>query len=323
MDDDRVVTVEKKATNKIGLFFLIIIVIGALGFGAFYYLTNKNLIVFEYKLPWQKDNKEEEEDEKENNQVVDNTGKKSKEELPLTREKVEIDLNKNFFSKARIFLSVTNNDFRDDSYYIRIQMFNGNVAPDGGLAILKVKAIRVDGYLINQAFTMQANPGETSSYELVIPDQDLNKYRISSFSSLSLISDLTVNGETNEETPTLKTNSEAKSDIKTIAKLFNVNKEVRIDYYKKVESSSNTKVYFFISNNSPVNYTYNISKLIVNNKEINTTTYKETVYAWGKYISIVDIPKDLFSQNKTIKVSFILMKDNKSVYRTVDKDVNI
>ena len=322
MNDEKIVTIEKKATNKIGLLFLMIFVLAGLGLGAYYYITNKNLIAFEFKMPWQK----EKEEDKEDTTVVNGkeNSKKPKEEKPLEREAVEINLNDNFYSDENIEIIAVSNELKEGAYIIGLKMNNTTSNERPVNTILKIKAIAVDNQLMTQSFTLQAGPGETSNYQLVIPSQELDKNRIASFSELRFLGEYTVDNETKDADIILSTtNNDTKSDINTIATLDTVDKRLRVEYYKKEETSDSTKVYFLIVNNNEKKYIYHIDRLVVNDKDVDASQYSETIYGNTSYIPILELPKSILTQNKKIKISFIFQTENKSIYRTIEKEIKL
>ena len=321
MNDDRVVTIEKKASNKIGLLLLIIFVLGGLGFGAYYYLTNKNLINFEFKLPWQKEDTEE----KEEKIIVD--GKqienKIKKEKDLERRAVKIPLNTPFY-KEDVEIEAISNELKDGSYIIKLKMTNNNPASASGPYVVKVKAVAVNNYLFTQSFTLQTNYGEQMTYDLVLPAQELDKNRLNSFSKINLIADITYNGETEEKIITIiSDDGDEGADIATIAELANINKTIKKNYYKKEETNEGTKLYFLLNNYSGSNLTYYIEKLIVDNKEVDVSKYKEVIYSNTIYIPVIELPKNILNQNRKIVISFIFQSENKSIYKTSEKEIKI
>jgi len=317
---DDLVAIEKKKTNKIGIILLILIVLGALGYGAYYYITNKNLIIFEYNLPWE--DKEEKKDDNNKNQQ-DSQNKKSNKETPIEREEVEFALNNYFYDNNGITMEVIGSELKDNAYTIKIRVANNNTTTPGTFSS-KVKAITVDNYLLTRKFDYQVNNGESITYELVLPAEELDKYRLRSFSKIELISDNTFNGETNSNNIVINSqNRKNESKLKTIANIDTINKELVISYYKKVDTNNSSKLYFLFENKGENNYTYYINRLMVDDKEVEATQYSGIVYGKSSYISSIEIEKSFLSQNKKIRISFLVQTDDKSVYKSNEKEFDL
>ena len=322
MNDNKVVTVEKKATNKLGILVLIVVVMAVLGFGAYYLITNKSVISLDFNLPWQKEKEKEEEEVEEETVIIDGEkiSKKSKSEKKLERQPVELDLNNSFLEDEGVELKVIKNDYKEGAYILKLKMSNTGTMD----SVLKVKAISVDGCQFSQTFTMQTSPGTETTYDLVLPAQELDKNRIGTFSEIIFISDFTIAGETNERRISLSADENITDpDITPIASIGIIDKKVEIKYYKKEESVNSTKLYFLFNNRSDRVYTYYIERLAVNDKDIDVSKYKDTIYDGVKYVSVVEVPKKLLSSNKKLNISFIFQDSDKSIYKTVEKELQI
>lgn len=322
MNDD-LVTIEKKATNKFGIALLIVVILILLGGGAYYYLTNKNLITFDFKFPWQQEKKIEDDPTEE--EVSTQKSSKPKNESPLERVPVEISSNSQFYNNQGISVQVANCELKDNSYIIKLIVANSNSPEESGPFVFKVRAVTLNRYQIPQDFTLAVNPGEMITHELTLSSQELDKNRINSFSKLILIGDVTFQGTTKGTTIGISGSSDNGSNpkIKPIALLDTINSNLNISYYKKVETDNSTKVYFLFENNSGKRYTYYINRLMVDGKDVDTSIYNETIYERSIYIPIIDLPKSLLSQNKKARISFVVMAEDKSVYKSVEKEFDL
>ena len=132
------------------------------------------------------------------------------------------------------------------------------------------------------------------------------------------------NDDTRHRLAEIKEKIENDNPIESVTKIATVNKNVRINYYKKQEESNNTKVYFLINNEDEEEYDLYIDRLEVNNKDVDVSKYPSIhVYSKSKYINTIDLEKSLLNQNGKIKISFILISSNKSIYKTIFKEINI
>lgn len=320
MNEDRVVTIEKKATNKVGLFFLLIFVLAGLGYATYYYINNKNLIVFENGLPWE--DKETEEETQEDN----NTNKKKtvNKEGPITREKIDIELSDSNYRGNDYTLSVINTELINNGYNIRLKLSNSNY-DENSTVTLRIKEVKVNNFQISQNFTIQASPNQEVTYDLSLPANILDKNRIYRINDIIFIAEENLNGETNNIIINIPILGETNDNpIESVTKIATVNKNVRINYYKKQEESNNTKIYFLINNEDEEEYDLYIDRLEVNNKDVDVSKYPSShVYSNSKYINTIDLEKSLLNQNEKIKISFILISSNKSIYKTIFKEINI
>ncbi len=317
MNDNRVVTVEKKATNKVGLLLLLVIVMAGLGFAAYYYISNKNVISFEFKLPWEKDKEVDEDDEE---GTVDESGKKREKETPITREKISIE-ETTIYNNRNFTIRVIGYDLKDNGYTIKLKATNTDAT---GMVQIKVKEIKVNDYQMGQSFNLQIGANQEATYEIQLTSEMLDKNRIDAINNIVLIAEEDFGEEKLSDNIFISVSSSGNiREINPIAKIATVNNNVQIHYYKSEESEDNTKVYFLISNFDNIQYTYYVNRMLVNNKDIEVSTYHERIYGNAKYVSIVNVPKSMFSKNTKIKVSFVLVKDDKSYYKTIEKEINL
>ena len=70
-------------------------------------------------------------------------------------------------------------------------------------------------------------------------------------------------------------------------------------------------------------YTYYINRLMVDDKEVEATQYSGIVYGKSSYISSIEIEKSFLSQNKKIRISFLVQTDDKSVYKSNEKEFDL
>ena len=67
-----------------------------------------------------------------------------------------------------------------------------------------------------------------------------------------------------------------------------------------------------------------VLEMLANNKDVDVSKYPSIhVYSKSKYINTIDLEKSLLNQNGKIKISFILISSNKSIYKTIFKEINI
>ncbi len=310
MNDNKVVTIEKKATNKVGLFLLLLVVVAAIGFAAYYYINNKNLIVFEYKFPWEKDKKKDTKTKKEQKDGEDDESISSGENSTIV-----ISADEEYSNDDLVVRAVAANK-KEDKYVVSIDFSNESELD----RIIDVKEVSINGCQFGISFRVQIGPNSISNYELGIPFETLGKYGIEIVDSIVLIS--SDNGE-DKNLVLLMDADDGNSNSKTKEKIFNVENKIDIFYYKKVDKDNKIYVYILFNNKDSFKYTFYISRLYVNDKLIDSSSYTGLLYGSNKYAVPIEVEKKVFSKDIKIKISFLFIRGDDSVYRTSVKKIVI
>lgn len=312
---DNIVHMEKRATNKFGLFLVFLAVIAIFGGGGFLLYKYRDHIDWNLKLPWEKiiDKKDEADDKKENS----TNDKKKNKELVIPRIK-----------SNGIILNETTINIVDIKADDRGYIFEVALVTNHDWAIVNVESVLIDGYYTTASFGIRDNKdiGEqvptTTTFR--ITKTELDKYNINGFNSIAFFyshqfphidnpSKLGVIQFGNE----IQINNGHKGLIKVDQK-----GSLLIEYYKTVKADDATYIYFEAKNEDIVNNReILIKKLMINNRIYEMPEFKEVAYRGSRILFSIKIPKEKIKVAEEITVSFFIINkgsdDNtKAVYVT-------
>lgn len=331
MNDRSLIRMEKKATNHVGLFFVLLLTATGLVLGGYLLYENKDNI--DFILPWEK----EEYDEQEHDPIIDdkedNTSN-GKLYLPEINSSVNIIAG----NELKLGLYITKIKATEKGYQIEFELKNDPSAESDiaylkdGTIKLKCKKILVDDFEVSPTFELEFNKDSKTSDKktITIPIEELENLEMVTFNSLFLF--MTMEREPleyiedeEEETLELEGMILAYQDLnvsnaKNIKKSFSVQNKVRISYYKKIEAEDATYLYFQIDNTNQIdNHEIQLKKLVINDEVYNKASVKVKSHYDAKSIFFIKIPRKDYRKVDKFIASFYIIKDdngNKSIYST-------
>lgn len=313
ISSDNIVRMEKRATNKFGLFLVFLAVIAIFGGGGFLIYKYRDQIDWNIKLPWSKESKSsiEEEEEKSNN-------KTTKKELIIPRI-----TEKNTISDLTSSFSVTEIKADDRGYVFTIELLT-----EANWANLTIEKILLDGY--NTEATLEISDAKdigeqkTTTKTIRINQTDLDKFNINGFSRLAFFYIL----EEPDKTLPLKMKVMTFESEYTIINgnkgLIKVDEKgsTLIEYSKTVKADNATYIYFEAQNSDlTANREIIIKRLMINNRLYEMPEFTETIYRGSRKSFYIKIPKEKIKNVNELLISFFILKKdddgiNKEIYIT-------
>ncbi len=307
---DNIVQMEKKASNKFGLFLVFLAVVAIFGGGGYLVYRYRDKIDWDIKLPWETSSTKKE--EKDNKDKTNN--KKNNRELvvPYSKESIR---------EGNTTLSIKEITADDRGYLITFELLT-----NAKFANLTVDEILIDSFYtgatleISDAFDSSGTQ-EGTTKKVRIDQTELDKFQINGFSRMNLF--LTI--------------EEAGSEPKHMMKVMSFNNEtayqagnkglikvdekggVLIEYHKVVKDSDETYIYFE-AKNSDLNNKKEIliKKLMVNDRIYEMPKYQETLYPGARQSFYIKIPKKKIKDVENFLVSFyIIDKGETEIYNGI------
>lgn len=307
--EDNFMRLEKKATNKVGLIILFIIVIGLLGVGGYFVYQNKDNISFDFTMPWQKKDEEKKDDK--------TTTTKTDDKTIIKRQNIKIS-SKQIYKRNNLTIDPDSITYDEkDGYTVKLKALYSSA---NNLSI-SISHITVDGYqLENSADNISLVGNVSSNITVNIPVSFLDLYNLEEFSQVVLY------GKVNQNSQNTTTNNDIKFVINTdkttenttsLANLepINTNSDVKIYYYQIVSSKDENKIQILIDNqNDSINYDFKINQLKINNTKYEDVSFNETVNYNSKKFVYITIPTKKIKKIEEFEVSFfILDQDNLNI----------
>ena len=314
MDEKKVVNIEKKAVNKVGLFFLFLFVVAGLGYGGYYYINNKDS--FDFYLPWE----DKKDNTKEDKKIDKKTGFKKAVDTKIYDRKINIESGKIVFTIGKVNVAVSSAFYdKDKGYILNLTLFNPT---ENGFS-LHASNITVDGYLTNYSFDLSASPQANGSAVLTIDNSFLDLYRISTIENIKMSVEYNHGDSSKNTILRIETeNNSSKNSIQAIEKITDA-KNLEYSYYKTEVNSDAYKVYLLVSNNKNQDYIYNINKLLIDGKDIDVSLYTKTIPANSNYLEIISIPKASYKNIKKLVFSFLEVGNDNSIYQTKEVELTL
>lgn len=301
---DNIAQMEKKATNKFGLFLVFLAFIAIFGGGGFLLYKFRNQIDWELKLPWNNNEVDEETGKKGNS----STGKKNNSDLIVPR------INNGNFSEGSTSFSIVDITADDRGYEFTVEL-----KTDATWATITIEGILLDGYYTEATLELsdEADIGEQKAArkKFRINQTDLDKLNVNGFTRMNIFYVL--------EEPQKKYNLKMK--VLTFVSeytIVNGNKglikvddkgQLLIEYYKTTKADNATYIYFEAKNGDLIsNREILIKKLMINGRLYEMPEFNETIHRGARKSFSIKIPKDKIKDVNEILVSFyILNKDEK------------
>ena len=307
--EDNFMHLEKRATNKVGLIILFLVVVGLLGVGGYFVYQNKDNISFDFTMPWQKKDEEKKDDK--------TTTTKTDDKTIIKRQNVKIS-SKQIYNRNNLTIDPDSITYDEkDGYIVKLKAFYSSA---NNLSI-SISHITVDGYqLENSADNISLVGNVSSNISVNIPVSFLDLYSLEEFSQVVLY------GKVNQNSQNTTTNNDIKFVVNTdkttenttsLANLepINTNSDVKIYYYQIVSSKNENKIQILIDNqNDSVNYDFKINQLKINNTKYEDVSFNETVNYNSKKFVYITIPTKKIKKIEEFEVSFfILDQDNLNI----------
>lgn len=307
--EDNFMHLEKRATNKVGLIILFLVVVGLLGVGGYFVYQNKDNISFDFTMPWQKKDEEKKDDK--------TTTTKTDDKTIIKRQNVKIS-SKQIYKRNNLTIDPDSITYDEkDGYIVKLKALYSSA---NNLSI-SISHITVDGYqLENSADNISLVGNVSSNISVNIPVSFLDLYSLEEFSQVVLY------GKVNQNSQNTTTNNDIKFVVNTdkttenttsLANLepINTNSDVKIYYYQIVSSKNENKIQILIDNqNDSVNYDFKINQLKINNTKYEDVSFNETVNYNSKKFVYITIPTKKIKKIEEFEVSFfILDEDNLNI----------
>ena len=329
MNNRSVIRMEKRATNKVGLFFLLLISI--IGFAVGGYLLYQNRDSIDFTMPWNK--KEEEIVEKEDKpkpEKNENNTSGGKLYLP------EINPETNLLRQDKITskLNITSLKATKEGYVLELKLTNIDFK---GTIKIDCEKILIDDYELTPTFHMELST-ETEqeiTQTVTLPITELENLEISNFRSLSFfINAYYITGTNTEEEKPIKSKivvtafqDKFVDNTKETLTTFNAQDSVKISFYKMLNVEDATYLYFLVENsNKENNHQIEIKKLLVNKKIYNSPSINIKTHHNSKTIFFIKIPKKDIQTVEEVTASFAITRkigEDTAVFFTRDEKLKL
>ena len=311
---DNIVHMEKRATNKFGLFLVFLAVIAIFGGGGFLVYKYRNQIDWEFKLPWEKSEETNETSEK---KTTTSTKKKNRDLIvPTVRN------GSNIQEGASLFEIV---DVKGDD---RGYLFTAQLTTSVDWATITVEGILLDGYYTEATLELSdtsdigTQVGSQATFR--VNQTDLDKLNVNGFTRVNVFYILEEPyekyylkmGVINFETEYTITNGN-KGLIKVDEK-----GGLLVEYYKTVKADNATYIYFEAKNSDlSSNREILIKKMMINDRIYEMPEFTETVYRGARKSFYIKIPTSKIKDVEEFLVSFYIINrdsegNNKGIYIT-------
>lgn len=301
---DNIVHMEKRATNRFGLFLVILAVIAILGGGGFLIYTNKDNIDWELKLPWEIEKETKTEKKKEE-------AKKKKTQKELL---VPTNIEEGSFSEEGCRFAIVNVTADDKGY-----LFEAEFSTSKEWANINIEAILIDNYYTTTSFGMTNRPSETMNQptkkEFRINKTELDSMNIYGFKKLSIYFSLETPGKTTE---VLREELRFENEIyfdngrEGLIKIAEIG-GCTLEYYQTVKANDATYIYFDIHNGDLKNVkNIYIRKLMINGRLYEMPEFEVVAYKGSKSSFYIKIPVEKIDNVEEFLVSFIIVTYNKN-----------
>lgn len=311
---DNIVHMEKKATNKFGLFLVFLAIIAIFGGGGFLIYKYRNQIDWEFKLPWKKS--EEKTDNSKNETTTSNKKKNRDLIVPTVRTGSVIKEGNSIFEIT---------DVKGDD---RGYLFTAQLTTNVEWSTITVEGILLDGYYTEATLelsdTKDIGDQVGSQATFRVSQTDLDKLNVNGFTRVNVFYIL--------EEPNQKYNLKmGVINFKTEYTITNGNKglikidekgSLLIEYSKIVKADNATYIYFEAQNNDLTsNREILIKKLMINNRIYEMPEFTEAIYRGSRKSFYIKIPTSKIKDVDEFLVSFYIISrdsdgNNKGIYIT-------
>ena len=234
MNNKNIIRMEKRATNKVGIFFVILLSIIGFGIGGYFIYKNRDSI--DFTMPWDKDEEEPDSNIPEPSKDEDNTSN-GKLHLPEISPDVNLLGVEEHASITIHNLKATEKGYEFDVKLTRLTPAFVNPYISGQVTI-KCEKILLDKYEVSPSFTLTVNYiDKEKTTHVVIPMTELQTLDMVSFSAFYMFVNINIEGEDNYKKDRLLY-VDAYQDVfisneKDLKDSFIQTDGVKISYYKK------------------------------------------------------------------------------------------
>lgn len=296
-DEEDFLLSPKPKKSKLRKIIILIIILGALGFGCYYVYRNQEKFNLNIKLPWTKKEVKEEKEEKdeivsEANSIIDGL------EVPQMDEK-KIDT-----KDGIIILKPIGIDSKGYALTVEFQSSS---------ATLYIEKILIDGLNTTETLELKSEANETVSGVIHINKTELEPFDIHGFSELTIFYRINTSekkGNIAREKIKVYNNFNYDNSIKGLIQIHELDK-FTLSYYKKEEDNDSIYLYFDATNKDyNTKKTVKLKKLLINDELYENVDYEEEIYLSTERVFYISIPKkDIKSINNFTIQFFIIGKD--------------
>lgn len=296
--DEGLLRIEKKSTNKVGLFIVVILFLALVGASGYYFYRNG--ISFDFSLPWQTEKSKSESNNSKNNKGKSESKTKNQYDDP----KFEDTVVGNGYNYS---INITNFRKTDFGYDIDINIENSKTP-----YTFVLEKILVDGFDTTTKFSKKLEPLESISQTIRINQTELDALDIISFSELTFyINVIDEEGKENIQ-KVLMTSTALKTANNSRLGLIEIDRKNQtiVNYYKVLEDKDNTYIYFDFKNYGASRVQIiSVKKLKINGQIYEYKDLNEEVYHGAEKIISLTIPKKDFKKVENFSVSFTMLNE--------------
>lgn len=305
---DNVVRMEKKATNKFGLFLLFIAVIGGFGYGGYYLYEHRKEIDWEIKLPWK--NNGSTEDNPNGNKGLFGGGSSSNR-----NEKLVVP---NSISSQEISINDSIVRFHDINADDKGFTFEVDFITKKDQATLTIEKLLIDGFDNSAKLTItdvaDAENSPTTG-TIRVQKSELDALGIYAFNTFSVYLKVDLPGKPGNiyrKDIRVYHNIEYKNGLSGLIEIYNKDLSV-INFYKTTTDKDNTYLYFnFVNEDRNVSKRVKIKKLLINGELYDYSSLDEFVYSGANKVFYITIPKKDIKDIEDFTISFFILTLNRS-----------
>ena len=313
--------IEKRATNKVGLVLLILLVVSALAGGGYYLFKHKDSLKIDwnFSVPWEKNSEKKQEEKKKKSGGNSNTS--------FTKPDGYVSINYNISNSKDGTADLCKIEFEEgitekDNYvvvpYKVSSTEKGNSYPGVDICTVEIYRYVIDGFQIsgNSKVTVKGGESEKGEVKLLLPElesQDLKgmtnaalyyrwnererQYPLSAYFGIEF---------QNIKHPHNNINGIQIDDIIPVENL-----EVLAFYYDTKEDAENTYLYFIFEERTGIDYTstFKVRKLLINDKIYDVKDFSKSVGVHAKTIAFITIPKDEIKKVNKFSISFMIISE--------------
>lgn len=309
---DNIVHMEKRATNKFGLFLVFLAVIAIFGGGGFLVYKYRDRIDWDIKLPWETSNKSKGESKKE-------TANKKKNNRELIVPRI---ISSGFFENKTVF-NITEIKADDRGY-----LFTAELLSQTSWSTITVEAVLIDGFYTSAKFELSdaadVDTQVSTKKTFRIPQTELDNFNINGFTYLNFFYVI--------EEPYFT--SKSKIGVIKFATEYEINNgreglikvdqkgDLLIEYYKMFEEDDATYLYFDAKNSDlKSKRKILIKKLMINDRLYEMPEFEVEIFKGARQSFYIKIPKKKIKNVESMLVSFYILNqdengNNKAIYIT-------
>lgn len=294
-EDFLVVQKPKKGRVKI---IIILMILGALGFGGYYLYKNQEKFNLNIKLPWFKKEVKEAEEEKDEvitdaNTIVDGYEVPNMDEKKINNKNGIITIKSIGIDSKGYVLNV---DFQSSS------------------ATLIIEKLLIDGLNTSETLELKSEAEETASGVIRINKTELEPLDIHGFSEITIFYRVNTpdqEGNVSYERIKLYNKFNYDNSIKGLIQIYEL-ENFTLSYYKKEEDKDYVYLYFD-ARNKDYNTKKNIKlkKILINDNIYDNVDCEEEIYSISEKVFYITIPKKDIKNIDNFTIQFFVIGKDK------------